>query len=320
MPHGGQAQALNAVIPLCRGDWIAFLESDDVWDVGKLAEVAAAIRGRPDLVAVQHCMTQADANLRPMPTVITTEPVLWGMDDYLTGKSLITGLSALTARRDAIAKLLPFPTDLHTSIDGYLHAPLLKHGSMLHLAGSWGLRRVHGANLYAGIRSDLKRLSLHLSLRDKLDAYGEAFLQENGLILAEDCRRRNRQERRELELFRHRLEGRVFQALGDYAQVLALCNSLGYAIFKAAALGAALISPALYLKLYDFYESRRLVALRQRIFPRVSYFSRASRGAMSRLTSRICAGAQAGWWRSRRYQRRRPRAVSSAGAGMKVKR
>lgn len=259
-PHGGQAAALNRVIPLCRGDWIAFLETDDVWDTGKLAAVAEAIRAEPDLAAVQHGMMQADAELRPLPTPAPPEPMRWTLEDFLAGRTLLTGMSGLAVRREAQLKLLPLATDIPTAVDDYLQPRLLKLGPMRHLPGTLGLRRLHGANQYAGVRSDLKRLNAYLEVRDRLDAHREAFLRENGLRLGDEPRRRLDRERAELEFFGRRLEGRFVEALADWVRVVSLCGTPGYAAFKALSLSAAMVSPALYLFLYGVYERRLLAA------------------------------------------------------------
>jgi len=264
-PHGGQAAALNAVIPLCRGDWIAFLETDDVWEEGKLAAVRAAAEAEPDLAAIQHALMQADEQLRPMPTALPARPLRWSLDDFLAGRTLLTGLSGLAVRRETFMRLFPLPTDIYTAVDDYLHPRLLKLGPMRHIPGSYALRRIHGSNQYAGIRSDLKRLSAFLELRDRLDAHLEAFLRENGLALVEERRRLLRRERLELELFRHRLEGRLTASLADWAGIVGLCGSAGYAAFKALAFSAAVVSPALFLSLQAFYERRRLKALQKRL-------------------------------------------------------
>jgi len=256
VPHGGQAAALNAVLPRCKGDWVAFLETDDVWTPGKLAAVAAAFEAEPDLAAVQHALVQADAKLAPLPTVLPKEPLKWTLQDYLAGTTLLTGMSGLAVKRSILDKILPLPADVYTACDELFQPRLLKLGPIRHIPGSYGLRRIHGANQYGGLRGDLKRLEAWLALRDKLDAHREAFLKENGLTLSESLRRRIASERFELELFRHRLEGRPVEALVDWVNAAGLHEEPCRAAFKALALSAALLSPKLWLALHAAYERR----------------------------------------------------------------
>lgn len=268
LANGGQAAALNAALECCHGDWVAFLESDDLWLSEKLKTVLSRLQDDPELVAVQHSMTQVDAELKPLPTWLPQESHRWALEDFLKGKTLLSGLSGLAVRRDILERTLPFPKDLITCLDEYLQPRLLLYGPIQHLREPLGLRRVHGANFYARIREDPKRLEPYLALRSVLERHQERFLQERGLRLAPALERRQAVERLQLELFLYRWREEWAKTLKTWGRILTLCGLRPYSLFKGVTLAAALASPRLYLYLYQNYERWKwLPRLRNKLFP-----------------------------------------------------
>ena len=266
--HGGQGLALNAALARCRGDWVAFLESDDIWFPAKLKTVLDCLKKDPMLSAVQHSMNQVDAELKPLTTVLPRDSRRQTLADFLDGRALLTGLSALTAGRETLNQLLPLPGDLVTCVDDYLQPRLLLRGPVMHLAPPLGSRRVHGRNFYADIRRSPSRLGLYLSLRSVLDAHLNAFLEEHKLRLSHENVRRRRIIQHEFELFLHRSQGFWRAAIDDWMSVVALCASWPYALFKLVTLAVALVWPPLYFGLMRVYEAQTwLPRLRARLLP-----------------------------------------------------
>lgn len=60
-PNGGGASALNLGIREARGEWIAWLSSDDLWEPTKLERQVAAIRGNPSAALLYTDVLQIDA-------------------------------------------------------------------------------------------------------------------------------------------------------------------------------------------------------------------------------------------------------------------
>ncbi len=64
-PNGGGASALNLGIREARGEWIAWLSSDDVWEPTKLARQMAAVQANPaaEFVFTDDLVIDSDGNV-----------------------------------------------------------------------------------------------------------------------------------------------------------------------------------------------------------------------------------------------------------------
>jgi glycosyltransferase involved in cell wall biosynthesis len=65
--NAGQAHAKNQGIALSRGDFIAFLDADDVWLPEKLARQMPLFTGRPEVGVVYSGYERMDGEGRPLP-------------------------------------------------------------------------------------------------------------------------------------------------------------------------------------------------------------------------------------------------------------
>lgn len=262
---GGQAAAINAGVAAAAGELVCLLDSDDWWRPDKLERVVQWFAGNPSLGLVQHWCQEVGSDGRPLPGRLPRVAPVFRRDDFLKRRTYFTGTTGLSFRRDVLRKVGPIPAGLTFCADEYLytHAVFFSPVGTIQEPLAW--RRVHGANLYAGLYRSPERLADHLRVRAILDEAMERRLRAQGLSFsgAEARRRRGEVLQEELFLARYR---------GDRARAWALWRELGrlwggaYGRFKQAALLLALASPALYLACYGLYARwQGLVSVRQRV-------------------------------------------------------
>ncbi len=65
--NGGLSHARNQGVALTRGDFIALLDADDIWEPQKLARQLPLFRGRPEVGVVYSDYSRMDADGKPLP-------------------------------------------------------------------------------------------------------------------------------------------------------------------------------------------------------------------------------------------------------------
>ncbi len=248
----GQASAFNVGLAAASGDIVCLLDSDDVFLPGKLAAVVKAFED-PKVVAVQHFLHDTDAHLVPLPRRFPAWPARYTLDDYAAGRAEFTATSGLAFRREVLLKLLPIPKDLFYYLDDFLTAHALFFGELANIPQVLGLHRMHGANWCAGGLENPAKIERDFQDRALYDSFRDRWLAEAGRSRSPEA-----VEAEALELWRRRvllesLRARPLEAARAWTEGLRTLPKTRHARFRAATTALAVLSPTLYLALYDLY-------------------------------------------------------------------
>lgn len=144
--HCGNPPALrNVALRHARGEYVAFLDSDDLWLPRKLERQLASLRARPGREWSYTAAVMVDAWGRPLGRSLPYPAVRdgWIADSLLRGEAAVTQSSVLI-RRDAIESVGGYPEDLPVCGDYELFVRLALRGEVDFVADDLVLVRRHG--------------------------------------------------------------------------------------------------------------------------------------------------------------------------------
>lgn len=101
-PNAGAAAARNHGIEVARGEYLGFLDADDIWLREKVARQVSALEADPSLGVVQSGAVYVDFNLRPLEVrrCPARRLSLW---DVIEFRGVVAMPSSLLMRRSAVA-------------------------------------------------------------------------------------------------------------------------------------------------------------------------------------------------------------------------
>jgi len=110
-PNQGQSAARNLGIRASAGDYLAFLDADDVWEPSKLAKQVEVLDSNPGVGLVYTWVAEIDTDDRPLSKVwtISAEGRVW--EQLVKGNIIACGSVPMVRRRcaDEVGPFLKFP-------------------------------------------------------------------------------------------------------------------------------------------------------------------------------------------------------------------
>jgi len=170
--NGGQASAFNFGFARAKGAIIAFLDADDYWLPGKLSRVVRAFEELPTAGLVYHQRTELSSETGAFSEGDFAQCSGFLPDD-LKGllEYRVLPTSSLAFSREVLERMMPMPEWIRLQADAYLEALVVFLAPVSAVGEVLSVYRVHGENLFAANRHNVRERAKHLSMcRDIFDA------------------------------------------------------------------------------------------------------------------------------------------------------
>jgi glycosyltransferase involved in cell wall biosynthesis len=154
---GGPSKARNTALASARGELVAFLDGDDLWQPGFLEAQVALLAAQPDAVLVWADSQPFGDGVASAPTLMTSEPPAEPCDlsALLTGRCVVF-TSTTVARRQAVMDAGGFDESLHRCEDFDLWLRVATRGRLVANRAVLGRRRLHPTSQSASASSMLQ--------------------------------------------------------------------------------------------------------------------------------------------------------------------
>jgi len=129
-PNGGTGSARNLGIAEARGEFVAFLDGDDLWLPRKLEIQMEAFRREPEIIAVQCSAYCVDSQLKKVLEERRCGPARDTLIDFLLFRNLPAFSSTVVIRREIARSIGGFGTDLVILSDWDMACRLARVGTL----------------------------------------------------------------------------------------------------------------------------------------------------------------------------------------------
>lgn len=170
-PNGGQASAFNAGLEASRGDFLCFLDADDLFQPNKAAAIAQIFTNHPEAEWCFHPLRFQGDNLASATAVPQAgqagiydlrEPMSRGkLRGYLPIPG--TATSGMTFRRSLLSRILPMPEEINITSDDYIKYIALGIAPGYITLEELAIQRIHGNNAYT-FRADKRPLRARIHI------------------------------------------------------------------------------------------------------------------------------------------------------------
>ena len=142
-PHEGVSAARNAAIRAGSGEFVTFLDDDDLWPPRRLDDLVATLREHPEAAGAFGNGRYIDADGKAFGQWTTPSA---SREDFLRGATPIPRITALLVRRSALERVGLFDEELSFSEDDELILRLLRNAALVGTGTTVVDYRRHGEN------------------------------------------------------------------------------------------------------------------------------------------------------------------------------